>query len=258
MLHLLKMLVLAASAGQGLAARPRLHIITYATLETYHMKAVMMLHSAGAYGLFPTVLGVGEIGSWPEGLWQKIPFVQKYLTYETQDDDLVLFVDAYDVLFVGNRSLTGQLYKDEIINRYTALGVDIVFNAETVCAYGSDLSPVLCPAFERLAGSSAHTPGNTKFKYLNSGAWIGKVGAVKQFFKHPIPDQLRLSKDGTGDQMWYAQTFMQMSDSMAANAAAPTVALDYNCRLFQTVGFAEELLAFTKDSVQVCSARSHS
>jgi hypothetical protein len=227
MLRALRLAALLFASAFG-SDSPTLHVITYATLESAHMKAVMMLHSAGAHGLYPTILGVGEVGSWPEGLWQKIPFVLDFITEHTADEDVVLFVDAYDVLFTGPHTPNGTEYKRGILESFDAIGADIVFNAERVCAYGPVLSPKLCPVFDAEAALRVDQKGASVFKYLNSGAWIGKARALKTFFEFPIAPALRASKTGTGDQMWYADSFVNLLTPTASADAPVSVSLDYD------------------------------
>lgn len=78
---------------------------------------------------------------------------------DINDYDLVLFTNAYDVLFFGNRS--------EIIRRYESFDSPIVFGAETICNPDSsraiDYNNIL----------------QEEFPFLNSGMFIGRVWALR-------------------------------------------------------------------------------
>jgi len=110
------------------------------------------------------VLGLGE--PW-RGLGSKISLLSGYLDndrHEIADDDLMLFVDAYDVLLLPaaiNIRASWAVFESESPGR-------IIFNAESNCA--PDPSLML-----------AYPPRNLKkpFPFLNSGVYLGRVQDVR-------------------------------------------------------------------------------
>jgi hypothetical protein len=74
-------------------------------------------------------------------------------------DDIILFTDAYDVVYCGTQ--------DEIIKKYMKFDYPIVFGAEKQCN----------PDPKR---ASEYAFIDTEFPYLNSGMYIGRVWALKK------------------------------------------------------------------------------
>jgi hypothetical protein len=78
---------------------------------------------------------------------------------ELNPNDVVLFTDAYDVAYGGN--------KTEIVSRYYTFIKPIIFGCETQCSP----DPVR---------ASNYPVQNIEFPFLNSGMFIGRVWALKQ------------------------------------------------------------------------------
>jgi hypothetical protein len=74
-------------------------------------------------------------------------------------DDIVLFTDAYDVVYCGNQK--------EITRRYTDFDKPIIFGCEKQCN----------PDPKR---ASEYKFMDTEFPYLNSGMFIGRVWALRK------------------------------------------------------------------------------
>lgn len=74
-------------------------------------------------------------------------------------NDIVLFTDAYDVIYCGNHA--------EIIRRFKEFNKPIVFGAEKICS----------PDPER---ASEYCYKNMEFPYLNSGLYIGYIWALQE------------------------------------------------------------------------------
>ena len=91
------------------------------------------------------------------------------------DNDVILFTDAFDVFFA--RSL------DVIIGRYLGFKHELVFGAEKTLWPDQSLR---------------FPPVHTRYRYLNSGTFIGRVGELKRMLQEPIQDheddQLYLQK----------------------------------------------------------------
>ena len=130
---------------------------------------------------------LGEGVKWEGGTMEgqggghKINLVKEYLK-DKRDSDVLLFLDGYDT-FLSDRT-------DEIISRYMEFSQDIVFSSERFCWPDEGLASDL-----RAKNENQDTP----YQYLNSGMYIGRVGALKELFSKPLEnfddDQLYVQKE---------------------------------------------------------------
>ena len=111
-------------------------------------------------------------------------------------NDIVLFTDAYDVFYSGD--------KTTILNRFKEMNKPIVFGAEA-CCYPDGSKANLYPKT------------NSRFRYLNSGLFIGKIGAFRECMKNYIFD------DDVNDQLWWTEIFLNNQH---------LIELDYTNQLF--------------------------
>jgi len=91
------------------------------------------------------------------------------------DMDIILFTDAYDVLVIDDKS--------KILREFLHFSADLVFNAE--CA--------LYPDDDRDAVRRAFDLVPSKWRYLNSGCYIGYAWAVRAMLDYVmarLPDDL--------------------------------------------------------------------
>jgi len=121
---------------------------------------------------------------------------------DLQDNDIVLFTDAYDVIYCGNR--------EQIIKRFLKFNKPIVFGGEKFCnpdpSRVSEYSDVL----------------NREFPFLNSGLFIGRVWALRICMMDYVFDDMH------DDQRFWTDRFFQYSD---------LITLDYDHTIFlNTVG----------------------
>lgn len=115
---------------------------------------------------------------------------------EIQNNDIILFTDAYDVIYKGTQQ--------EIVKRYLEMNYPIVFGCETTCN----------PDPEK------HTQYSKKdvfFPYLNSGMFIGMAGAIRECMKTYKYD------DNDDDQRFWTQQFFNRPE---------LIKLDYDNNLF--------------------------
>jgi hypothetical protein len=118
----------------------------------------------------------------------KAPFLEK--------DDIVLFTDAYDVVYCGTQK--------EIIDKYLEFDKPIVFGCEKQCN----------PDPKR---ASEYKFVDTEFPYLNSGMYIGRVWALRKCileYKY---------NDRDDDQRFWTTQFFENPD---------LIGLDYKNQLF--------------------------
>jgi len=131
-----------------------------------------------------------------------------------KDDDLILFTDAYDVAYFGTHS--------EIVERYQSFGSPIVFGCEKECH----------PDPGR---ASQYKKTDVEFPFLNSGLFIGTVGALRQCVG------TYQYEDKHDDQRYWTTCFFDRPD---------LISLDYENRLFlNTSGFVENFFMFDLESI---------
>jgi len=134
------------------------------------------------------------------GLMQKIHAVQRFV-YEVAPESLVCFVDGYDVQL--------EVSVPVIETRYRSLGVSgVLMNAEANCF----------PYPDREAD---YPEGDTPFRFVNSGCYIGTAGEIRKLFDAMRVDRIPAE---VNDQAIFTEYYL-------ANPNAFT--LDTECRLFQ-------------------------
>jgi len=128
-------------------------------------------------------------------------------------DDIVLFTDAYDVVYCGTQK--------EIIEKYLKINKPIIFGAEKQCN----------PDPKR---ASEYAFTSTEFPYLNSGMYIGRVWALRKCF---LAYQYN---DKDDDQRFWTTQFFENPD---------LIGLDYTNELFlNTVDMNERFFFLDKDN----------
>lgn len=148
-------------------------------------KAQTLIKSAKANGIQLTILGQdkpwegGDMTSTGGG--QKVNELKKYLDV-CENDQLVLFVDGYDVLI--NDSL------EEIITRFKSFECDVVFAAEKAC----------WPHDDDLYKKQLDIQSLSGYSFLNSGCFIGYAWALKE-----ITDFIEPGED---DQQFYQRQYV--------------------------------------------------
>jgi hypothetical protein len=140
---------------------PRLHICTVASQETTGLK--QLKHSCEHYNIHLEVLGLGQPYT---GNGKKLIHLKNYLA-SIPDEDLVLFVDAYDVLILAN--------KQTIIEKFLALNNPCIISAET------NLHPYNKGFLRRYPKSP------TKFRFLNAGSIMGYSCSLKHILNSMPP-----------------------------------------------------------------------
>lgn len=150
------------------------------------------------------------------------------------DDELILFTDAYDTIF-----LTGEA---EIISKFQAQECELLFSSEINC-WPSPLIAVM------------YAPGNHHFKYLNSGGFIGRAGYVKHLLKtYPSPPVKECLIKKFDEQL-----YEEIADEVAAMNEKykwsnqyywhwlylnhpSEIKVDHNCEIFYTLSTYTEIL----------------
>ena len=106
---------------------------------------------------------------------------------ELNDGDIVLFTDAYDVAYFGN--------KKEIIGHFLEFEKPIVFGCEKVCHPDPELSV-------------KYTNTDFEFPYLNSGLFIGYVWALRKCFSDYV------YQDSEHDQRYWTTQYLEKNNNL--------------------------------------------
>ena len=134
-----------------------------------------------------SVTNIFEIGSdvWGGGTMegpgggQKLNLLLRYITTNNlSDHDVILFTDAYDVLYL--REL------DEVLGRFLGFKHEVIFSAEQYLWPNKNLR---------------FPPAPTKYRYLNSGTFVGRVGELKRMLAVPL-------KDSDDDQLYMQVAYL--------------------------------------------------
>ena len=193
----------------------KMHYITVATKP--HMVLEAIKKKVESLGETITVLGehenrfIGWEGTGNFGV--KLREVADFLKRPDLDpEDIVLFTDAYDVVYCGERA--------EILRRYSMFSKPIVFGAEKCCQPDEHLK-------------SNYPKLDTEFPYLNSGMFIGRVWALRKCMENYE------YIDAVEDQRFWTDRFLCTNSEL--------IELDYENLLFlNTVSINMEWLLYEK------------
>lgn len=120
------------------------------------------------------------------------------------DEEVIFFTDGYDTLLLAA--------ENEIMTKYRLLEKEIIFSAEGVCWPD-----------EELAGR--YPSSESPFKYLNSGGFIGKSGAIKKFISENLQTE-SIRKFSFSNQVYWTEQYLRNQDK---------IGLDTQCKLFCTL-----------------------
>eukprot|EP00933_Yihiella_yeosuensis_P040274 TRINITY_DN3455_c0_g1_i2.p1 TRINITY_DN3455_c0_g1~~TRINITY_DN3455_c0_g1_i2.p1 ORF type:complete len:422 (-),score=54.62 TRINITY_DN3455_c0_g1_i2:68-1276(-) len=192
---------LAKSTETG-KKKQKFTLLTY--MNSFDSKYAYLQISAAHHKIWPKILGYGEIAYWPDGLGVKINALRNYVHEEVDDNELVLFVDAFDVMIFAS--------KEEIISKFEELEEStkrsIFFNAEDLCF----------PAFSEICNDKYPESPHKQWRYLNSGVLIGRGRSLKVMLKDSVPDVIPGS-----DQAWYHRYFLSHPDLVGRDLTCKVV-----------------------------------
>lgn len=182
---------------------PKLHVITIATEANRHLERLQA--SATAHNIDLNILGLGERY---EKHGKKISFVRQFLN-ALSENDIVLYVDAYDVIFLSDT--------EKILNQFLNFKTQILFAAEYNFGFHPDYNP-----FKKHLTYLNYPKSNTLYRFLNAGTFIGYRDALVSLF-----DQLNLSENDYCDQGIFSTAFSKKPSLLT---------LDYNQKIFSCNG----------------------
>lgn len=150
------------------SSHPRFVVAMYASHAGRDDRFCRSLESAIAHGINVSLLGWNV--PW-KGLSQKLEAVYR-LTKSLSPHDVILFADAYDVLFADST--------DKLLRHFLRMNASIVFSAECGCWPHIVENKDTC--------FNGYPPSPTKARYLNSGAWIGYAAEAAGMLSAIIED----------------------------------------------------------------------
>jgi len=159
---------LDAESAAGDAPRkrsPRLHIGTFS--DIYDPRLMLPMASAYANGLTPIVLGLGAQITWGPGMGRAWNTYRDFVWNKTEPEDVVLFFDAFDVMFQAGEAELLQMYHDIVART----GREIVYNADIYCSSSRKVDYPAC---------------TTPWCYLNCGIYMGRSSALRKLFKERL------------------------------------------------------------------------
>jgi hypothetical protein len=175
------------------------HVCTVASREGENLHK--LVQSCKQHHIDLDVVGMGR-PYWKNGT--KLVRLKEYLR-DLPDDDIVMFVDAFDVLIVADKEI--------ILEKFLHMNSPFIMSAEKNCF-----------PFEWLAPEFPASP--TAFKYPNSGSFIGYVRVLKEWLEALAPINKNASDQGQiGKQFIKGPQFFTF---------------DYTCELFLPLFMVED------------------
>ena len=193
------------SVASGGANDGELRVLTYATKATPMLCDCLLVAMRAKVPL--TLLGFGEDY---HGNFQKLRGAREYVA-DLPPHDLVLFADAYDVLYVAGAS--------ELRAGFESLHVPpskVLFMGERGCWPDWDMGGV-----GRRFCMHTYPRSPTPYRYVNSGVWMGRAAAA-----HRLLTVLASYTPGLDDQHVTGHLFVDRNDWFE---------LDRHARLFQSM-----------------------
>lgn len=203
------------SGGQPSPAQ--LHVVAVATELKDELK--LLYSSALALGHEMAILGLGA--PW-RGLGSKIDLLQDHLR-DKPADDVVLFVDAYDVLLLADTR--------HVVPLFESFNSSLVFSAELSCAPDGGLKLL----YNSIAAAESKSG---PFSFVNSGSYIGRVGNIQAMLDEVQKDiALHHTINGADphrldDQRWFNRFYLRQH---ARSANQTRITLDHAGRMFHTL-----------------------
>ena len=193
--------------------KQKLHIITVATDESKMEILQQSVVDKWDYEL----TNLGSQTDWQDdmqgmGGLPKIDLVRQHLE-GMSNNDIVLFMDGYDTFLADS--------PEEVLERFLDFKVDLLFGAEMDCWPLSD---------DEFKSKWEET--GTPYKYLNSGLYIGRANAIRDFID-------LAAGDCQGDD----QLYMQLR-YLKRKGLNYKVALDTECYIFQNSDIEIEVLNY--------------
>jgi hypothetical protein len=210
--------------------RDRILVVTYSDRVTAGL--CLSMASAASQGFELHVLGISgqKFEDVDDPKLKKVYGMQNFMEdkdahaqISLDDEDILVFADAGDVVYVGSIDEALQSFHEIIGSGHE----QIVVAAERNCW------PYMDGETERIPGGRilcAEYPKKSSFRYLNAGAYAGRVKHIRSFLK--ILSSTIPPKSASDDQLF----FQQLYTKQVREGRDPTFQItpDHRSRLFQT------------------------
>jgi len=148
-----------------------------------------------------------------EGYYTKIVEISNIIN-SLNDKDLILFIDAYDVIINSNR------LEKEILEKFKSYNCDILLGAELNC-----FPKILKSKMDKIYNNSNNNSNN---KYINSGGYIGYVKDIKKIFAWKSNNEIIKLCEIGGDQAYFMKYYIE-------NYNKVNIKLDTKSLIFQNM-----------------------
>lgn len=172
----------------------KFHVCTVASHETETLKS--LITSCKHNNISLDILGLRQPYY---GNGSKLLYVEGYLE-QFDDDEIVMFVDGYDVLIVSDKKV--------ILQEFLSMNIPFLISVERCCW-------PINPASHQLPQSL------TPFRFINTGSYIGYVGHLKKWLLSF--EFISKEKD---DQFQVFHHYLESSENKKFYF------FDYDCRIF--------------------------
>jgi hypothetical protein len=177
---------------------PNLHIYTYATDM---QKTLSLSKSVEIFGNHVNCINENTWNGYDDKIFNLLKNIEN-----VPDNDIVCFVDGYDV-FINSKN-------DEIIDKFLKYECDLLFGTELNCY----------PENESLKKKIDQIPCLTKYRYINSGGYMGYASSIRKLLSWKSPEEIKKICEMGTDQLYFAEYFLENS-----------VERDYRQKIFQNM-----------------------
>lgn len=182
-------------------------VLAYATEKQAYFS--LFMESCRRFGIEPVILGWGE--QW-EGTCKKLASICEYIS-GLQEDEIVLSVDPFDVIFC-----TGL---DEIVAKFKKTDTPFLCGALKLRSFNAKVYDY---EFNRTSIPVPENPGS--YNFLNAGTWISTAGYASGLLRN-LADCGQLRACDMDQEIF---TAIYLTDRKVMD-------IDWKCELFQNILF---------------------
>ena len=208
-------------------------IYTMSNKNNHHLKR--LLNSAEYYGITLNVIRPNE---WPNNL-KKISLIQEALN-QHQETDLVMVVDAWDVIFAAD--------EETLFKKFKTFNADVVFSAQSAVNLWARMFKEEKNIEESYRRKLPSSP--TIYNSLCAGSFIGYAGKLSAIIKNML---LMYKSKTTSEQAYYSRYFIDFPGR---------IILDYEQELFSCenpvktrTSFFQKMTKSSPDNLRIIDAK---
>jgi hypothetical protein len=180
-------------------------------------KIIFLKESAEQCGINLTLIFIPK---W-KGYADKITTMKRVICDVPDNNDIICFIDAYDVLVFSDET--------EIVEKFLSFNCNLVISSELNCypeKYKKQYDEIIYKPNDDETDKPIQKV-STQFKYVNSGGYIGYKHAIYDLLYWKEEEEMRIICQEGGDQNYVTEYFLEhMKDSKCC--------LDMKQRIFQS------------------------